>query len=230
MGVDIEIAQQHFDQLTFSFQIYFPAYSQVADICNSKENDEQNRIKTALQLLCLLLPAENKIVLEDLINLLHKASQKESTNKMTADTLATLFTPHLICPRKLQPEVLHQTAATMTRMISFMIQSGSSIFLVPEKLSIDIRAYFAEQKRRRETPEKVLDESVSDSTTANTVFTFVDRQKTAEDHVQTTTETELAGLYAHIQKMADSSQKKKLVKRFNKHNGQGKRTCMKPRH
>lgn len=206
--------------LTFSFQIYFPAYSQVAEICNSKENDEQTRIRNSLQLLCLLLPCENRTVLEHLIDLLHKASKMESHNKMTADTLATLFTPHLICPRKLQPEVLHHTAATMTRMISFMITCGSKIFLVPEKLSTDVRAYFVDQKRRRETPEKVLDESISDSV-ANTVFTFVDREKTAEAHVSNSTDTALAQLYAHIQTLPESSKKKKLIKQFNKQNGQG---------
>ncbi|CRK97579.1 CLUMA_CG010965, isoform A [Clunio marinus] len=208
------------NKCAFSFQTYFPAYSQVAEICNLKENDEQNRIMNSLQLLCLLLPYENRTVLESLIMLLHKASKMESHNKMTADTLATLFTPHLICPRKLPPEVLHQTAAAMTRMISFIISSGSSIFLVPEKLSTDIRAYFVEQKRRRETPEKVLDESISDSV-ANTVYTFVDREKTAEAHISNPTDTALAQLYAHIQSLPESSKKKKLIKQFNKQNGQG---------
>jgi Rho GTPase-activating protein 19 len=174
-----------------------------------------------LQLLCLLLPHENRIVLENLITLLHDASLMESYNKMTADTLATLFTPHLICPRKLQPEVLHQTAATMTRMISFMITNSSTIFLVPEKLSTDIRAYFVEQKRKRETPEKVLDESINSDSVANTVFTFVDREKTAEAHVSNPTDTALAQLYAHIQQLPESSKKKKLIKQFNKQNGQG---------
>lgn len=169
----------------------------------------------------MLLPLENRIVLESLITMLHKASLKESQNKMTADTLATLFTPHLICPRKLQPEILHQTAATMTRMISFMIHCGSSIFLVPEKLSTDIRAYFVEQKRRRDTPEKALDDSISDSV-ANTVFTFVDREKTAEAHASNTTDTALAHLYAYIQSLPESTKKKKLIKQFNKQNGQGK--------
>lgn len=106
-------------------------------------------------------------------------------------------------------------------MISFMITSGSTIFLVPEKLSADIRNYFSEQKRRRETPEKILDDSISDSV-ANTVFTFCDRQRTAEDHAAHTTDTALAQLYAHIQSLPESSKKKKLIKQFNKQNGQGK--------
>lgn len=202
-------------------QAYFPAYSQIADICNSKENDEKDRIKTSLQLLFLLLPRENRTILESLIILLHHASEMESYNKMNSDSLATLFTPHLVCPRKLPPEQLHTMAATMNRMISFMITNGSSIFLVPEKLSTDIKAYFVEEKRRKETPEKILDESVSDSV-ANTVFTFVDREKTNMENVQSTTDTALAQLYAHIQSLPESSKKKKLIKQFNKQNGQGK--------
>lgn len=160
-------------------------------------------------------------MLENLIRLLHKTSEMEAHNKMTSDTLSTLFTPHLICPKRLSPEVLHQTAATMTKMISFMITKGSSIFLVPEKLSTDIRAYFVEQKRRRETPERALDESVSDSV-ANTVFTFVDREKTAEAHTTNSTDTALAQLYAYISSLPESTKKKKLIKQFNKQNGQGK--------
>lgn len=154
--------------------------------------------------------------------MLKRASEMEAHNKMNADSLATLFTPHLVCPRKLAPELLHQTAASMTRMISFMITHCSTIFLVPETLATDIRAYFVEQKRRRETPEKILDESISDSV-ANTVFTFVDRQKTAEAHGQSTTDTALAQLYAHIQSLPESSKKKKLIKQFNKQNGHGKK-------
>jgi hypothetical protein len=149
----------------------------------------------------------------------------EAHNKMTSDTLATLFTPHLICPRKLSPEVLHQTAASMTRMISFMITNAPTIFLVPEKLATDIKAYLIEEKRRKETPDRILDESVSDSV-ANTVFTFCDRQKTAEAHgangQTSATDTALAQLYAHIQSLPESSKKKKLIKQFNKQNGQGK--------
>lgn len=174
-----------------------------------------------MQLLFLLLPIENRNILEKLIILLHKASTLEAFNKMNSDSLATLFTPHLVVPRKLSPEILHQTAANMTKMISFIITNGSKIFLVPEKLATDIKAYLIEEKRRKETPERILDESVSDSV-ANTVFTFIDREKTAEAHGQSTTDTALAQLYAHIQSLPESSKKKKLIKQFNKQNGQGK--------
>lgn len=195
------------------------------EICNLRENDGQAinefRILNSLQLLFLLLPKENQVVMEHLTNLLNKTSQLESQNKMNADTLATLFTPHLICPRKLSPEVLHQTAATMTSMISFIIRNNTNIFRVPEKLSTDIRAYFVEKRRKTMSPERILDESVSDSV-VNTVYTFVDREKTAEAHISSTTDTALAQLYAYIQSLPESSKKKKLIKQFNKENGHGK--------
>lgn len=55
----------------------------------------------------------------------------------------------------------------------------------------------------------------------NTIFSFVDREKTAKENVTNPTETALAQLYAHIQSMPESSKKRKLVKQFNKENGYG---------
>jgi hypothetical protein len=66
-----------------------------------------------------------------------------------------------------------------------------------------------------------LNESVCDGTAANTVFSFVDRERTALAHVTDPTEAALAQLYAHIQSLPESSKKKKLIKQFNKENGQG---------
>jgi len=54
-----------------------------------------------------------------------------------------------------------------------------------------------------------------------TVFTFVDRQLTAQANASNPTESALAQLYAHIQSLPDSDHKKRLVKQFNKENGQG---------
>lgn len=83
----------------------------LVEICNAKDKEQtsssytnEHRIKNSLQLLFLLLPKENQEILENLIILLHKTSELESKNKMNPDSLATLFTPHLICSRKLQPE------------------------------------------------------------------------------------------------------------------------------
>lgn len=68
------------------------------DLCTQKPNDD--RLLQALQLLFLLLPSENWKVLRDIMELLHLVASHENENKMSADNLATLFTPHLLCPRK----------------------------------------------------------------------------------------------------------------------------------
>lgn len=69
-------------------------------MCAGDIAEEHNRLQRALQLLLMLLPAENRSLLSDVLQLLHLAASHESTNKMSADNLATLFTPHLLCPRK----------------------------------------------------------------------------------------------------------------------------------
>ena len=67
-----------------------------------------------------------------------------------------------------------------------------------------------------------LNESMSDTTgTAHTVFSFVDHKLTAKANSTQDTQAALAQLYAHIQAMPESAKKRRLVKQFNKENGQG---------
>lgn len=54
---------------------------------------------------------------------------------------------------------------------------------------------------------------------AKTVFSFVDRERTAQENAEDATETALAQLYAHIQSLPESNKKKRLIKQFNKENG-----------
>lgn len=155
--------------------------------------------------------------------MLKETTKYESNNKMSAESLATLFTPHLICPRKLTPEALHSISQNLSGMISFMITKGEELQNIPPKLATDIRAYFLEQKRKKIlSPDvQLLDESVTSDSTANTVYTFIDREKTAEAHISNPTDTALAQLYAYIQTLPESSKKRKLIKQFNRENGQG---------
>lgn len=201
---------------------HYTAYQQIAELCKNLEPNEI-RILQAIQLLILLLPEKNRLLLKALLHLLNKTASFEKCNKMSADSLATLFTPHLICPKHLSPQDLHMISQSMKCVISLMISKVKHIFAIPVTLATDIRAYIMEQKRKQSlTPEIDLNESISDTTsTANTVFTFVDREKTAQAHISNPTETALAQLYAHIQSLPDSSKKRKLIKQFNKENGQG---------
>ncbi|XP_068147222.1 uncharacterized protein RhoGAP54D [Drosophila tropicalis] len=205
---------------------HYPAHLQIVPLCQvytcKVGTQEAEHLLSSMQLLLLLLPEEHRELLYHIIEMLHSVAKHENSNKMSAENLATLFTPHLICPRQLPPEVLHYTAKKMSSIVSYMIIRGLDIFQVPGKLATDIRAYFLERKRKKTmSPEQTLDESISDVSTVNTVYTFVDRAATAAATNTNNTDTELAQLYAHIQSLPESSKKRRLIKQFNKQNGQG---------
>lgn len=206
---------------------FYSAHCQIAEIHNSNQAEnsktKEARVLHSIQLLLLLLPSENRSLLQLLINMLNETTKYESSNKMSSESLATLFTPHLICPRKLSPEALHSISQNLSGLISFMIGKGEELQDIPTKLATDIYAYFVEQRRKKVlSPElQILDESVTSDSTVNTVYTFVDREKTAEAHNSNPTDTALAQLYAYIQTLPESSKKRKLIKQFNKENGQG---------
>lgn len=184
----------------------------------SSEQKEM-RLVTALQLLVLLLPENNRILLKKIIDLLHKVIQFENSNKMSAYSLATLFSPHLICPRKLSPELLHSTSQSMSNIIGFAIKTGDEIFQIPIRLALDIQAHFVDKQKKVIAPETAFNDSISGDSTAKTIYTFVDREKTAAAQESNTTNTALAELYAHIQSLPESSRKRKLIKQFNRENG-----------
>lgn len=213
----------------------YPAHLQIAPLCcgaygnnSSNKPPNQERLKreqhllNSMQLIMLLVPHDNREMLQHIVEMLHAVVKHEESNKMSAENLATLFAPHLICPRNMPPEALHYVARKMSGILAYMFAKGLDIFEVPPKLATDIRAYFLERKRKKTmSPEQTLDESISDISTVNTVYTFVDREKTAAAHNTNNTDTELAQLYAHIQSMPESSKKRRLIKQFNKQNGQG---------
>ncbi|KAF5302710.1 hypothetical protein FQR65_LT08452 [Abscondita terminalis] len=202
-------------------EAHYPAHCQIAELCGVYEKPTQEpKLLHALQLLLLLLPSENRILLKDVLELLNFTASYERCNKMSADSLATLFTPHLLCPRNLSPEGLHVNSQNLSGIVSFMITKSSELFKVPPKLAVDIKAYFTERDKRKLSP-KNFNESVSDNFAANTVYTFIDVERTTKENQLNPTETALAQLYAHIQSLPESSKKRKLVKQFNKENGHG---------
>ncbi|KAL6434929.1 hypothetical protein ACFW04_005237 [Cataglyphis niger] len=203
--------------------LHYPAHCQIAELCSLDVKTNDTRLLSSLQLLLLLLPSPNRILLKAILILLNKTASYEHSNKMNSDTLATLFTPHLLCPRKLSPEALHINSQNLSCLVAFMIRKGTELFEIPPKLATDIRAYWVEQERKLLSPKKTdLNESVQDTTgTAHTVFSFVDRKLTAKANSIQDTQAALAQLYAHIQAMPESAKKRRLVKQFNKENGQG---------
>ncbi|KAI8421889.1 hypothetical protein MSG28_009820 [Choristoneura fumiferana] len=97
-----------------------------------------------------------------------------------------------------------------------MIRLAPSLFRAPAQLVTDAAAYLSARESRQH-----LDESISDKTAANTVYTFVDRGRTAAENSSNPTDTALAQLYAHIQALPESTHKRRLIKHFNRQNGYG---------
>ena len=59
------------------------------------------------------------------------------------------------------------------------------------------------------------------SPVVNTIFSFVDRQRTKEVTSESTTDTALAELYAQVQAMPESAQKRRMISKLNDANGHG---------
>ncbi|KAJ8880528.1 hypothetical protein PR048_016998 [Dryococelus australis] len=192
---------------------HYPAYCHIAGKCHKKFHNRLLLQNSEQLLLLLLLPEENRALLRDLLRLLHLAASRPS-NKMAADTLATLFTPHLLCPRKLSPEEFHLSAQTMSRVVAFMIQQGPALFQIPAPLALDVRAYWLERHKRRLSQQ-------GDGAEASTVFSFVDRERSVENGDVNPTQVALAELYAHVQALPESGHKRRLLKQQNHHNGDG---------
>ena len=60
----------------------------------------ENRLIDALRLLLLLLPALDRCLARRLLLLLHRTSLLESSNRMSPSALSTMFSPHVMCPRR----------------------------------------------------------------------------------------------------------------------------------
>lgn len=162
-----------------------------------------------IQLILLLIPMKRRKFANDLLTLLNKIASKENlTNRMDAKSLATLFAPHLLCPKSMTPTDLQRYCTILTIQLEFMIKNVRSIFKTPIELTLDIR----KELERMNNPNVNNDEEDC----INTVVTFCDREATK---VQNQTEQHVAELYAHIQSMPETPAKKRLIKQFNRQNG-----------
>ena len=192
---------------------YYKAHCQVAQI---EESDE--RKLQCLQLLFLLIPEANYVLIRDLLKLLSLVVEQVAQNKMTAANLATVFATHILCPRKLAPDSLQENHQIFIKAVTFMIDNTEELFCMPPKLVKDVENFWSKNKDRDISALKAGPKS---SPVVNTIYSFVDQQRTKAAASQSTTEVAIAELYAQIQKMPESAQKKKLIRSFNDANGMG---------
>ncbi|KAL5022010.1 hypothetical protein ScPMuIL_001165 [Solemya velum] len=214
---------------------HFQAHLQVVGMMAAAQTDkdkiraEEKQLKT-LQLLLLLLPRENSLLLECLLDLLHKVT-KVSENMMTAHSLGTVFAPHLFVPRKMCAEDLHALSSTATKAAAFLIENAPELFKIPRELCLDVANFWREMENPHIMPEAPrldweninngvnLQKKCENIHPVNTVMAFADRKPSADYESSDETQQALAQLYAHVQSMPESAKKKKLLKQFQRSNG-----------
>ena len=98
-----------------------------------------------IQLLFQLIPPVHLALLKDLLLFLQAVAAKESENKMNSANLATMFSTHLLCPRKLSPEALQSQHQLLANVVAFMIEQAHRLFVLPKKLLLDIETYISKK-------------------------------------------------------------------------------------
>ncbi|XP_050740270.1 uncharacterized protein LOC127010358 isoform X1 [Eriocheir sinensis] len=201
---------------------HYPIHCRIAEMLQSHMSHDQKeavhaRQIKALRLLFLLLPPENYQLLHDLLILLHRVASHQKQNLMSAINLGTMFAPHILCPRKMTPNDLQYLSGSLSIAVAFMIEQVPHLFQVPLELEYDVRQYWSNKRRMNQQLSK---RSLTDAPT-NTIFTFIDRELTAQANDKDVTEVALAELYAYVQALPDSAKKRKLIKQFNTASGLG---------
>lgn len=219
---------------------YYSAHCQVPLLLREEMTVEEKmriRIKqiSALQLLFQLIPEVNYNLLKDLLMFLNRVSKYEKENKMSSSNLGTLFSTHILCPRKLSAETLQSNHQLLTKAVTFMIDQAENLFCLPPQLIVDIENFLSNRSSAGcQTPlakSRKLHLNCAaasgrrndraDSPIVNTIFTFIDREATQVATAQSSTDQALAELYAHVQSMPESAHKKRLVSKLNEANGKG---------
>jgi len=135
-----------------------------------------------LRLLLQLVPGPESRLLKDLLHMLHGTAARETENKMSSSSLATIFMTHLLCPRWLKPEELQTCYPILTSVTTFMVEHAQLLFIVPPKLVAGVE----EITKRRSSQGCVSLARQEDcpgvtSLIASTVFSFVDRESCLEE-------------------------------------------------
>jgi len=206
---------------------YYRAHCQVPlirkeDMTQEDDNQAVEKQVACVQLLFQLIPEVNLALLRDLLPFLSNVAMKEAENKMNSTNLGTLFSTHILCPRKLSPEVLQSNHQLLSKAVTFMIQHADKLFSLPDKITMDIHTYIS-RKDNMLTPKckKGRGLGCPDSPVVSTIFSFVDREASLRATHGNETDHALAQLYAHVQGMPESAHKRRLVGKLNDANGKG---------
>lgn len=205
------------------FELYYELALAIKKETPYDEVDTKNakRLKI-VQLLLHLMPELNRSFFMSLMALLNKVAQALEVTKMDERSLATIFGQHILCPRSWTPKQVQKNIEIITDAMEFLLLNYEKLFNGPTELVLD-----AKKKLRKRLGNSVSGDADSFSKSQadqleegdenNTVITFCQRKESQD----TITEQALAELYAQVQAMPETPQKKKLIKQFNRQNGFG---------
>lgn len=216
------------------FELHYELAMTIKKETDSDEINTKNakRLKI-IQLLLHLLPELNRNFFMSLMALLNRVAKAVDVTKMDERSLATIFGQHILCPRTWSPKQVQKNIEFITDAMEFLLLNYDELFSGPAELVADakikLKKYQSAQKkqlsnlsgggdsltfsgnnRKSDSPSEEGDEN-------NTVITFCQRK----DAQETTTDQALAELYAQVQAMPETPQKRKLIKQFNRQNGLG---------
>lgn len=182
------------------------------------ETKNAKRLKI-VQLLLHLLPDVNRRFFMSLMALLNRVAKSLEVTKMDERSLATIFGQHILCPRSWTPKQIQKNIDIITDAVEFLLLNYDKLFSGPVELVLDAR----KRLKKHQTSQKSLSQEGGDLNQEeerdenNTVITFCQRKSSHE----TITDQALAELYAQVQAMPETPQKKRLIKNFNRQNGFG---------
>lgn len=214
------------------FELHYELAVTIRKETDPDEVDAKNakRLKI-IQLLLHLMPELNRNFFMSLMALLNRVAKSVEVTKMDERSLATIFGQHILCPRTWSPKQVQKNIEFITDAMEFLLLNYDKLFNGPAELVADsknkLKKYQLAQKNQQGNfggdgdsisfSGSKADLESEEGDENNTVITFCQRKAAQE----TTTDQDIAELYAHIQAMPETPQKKKLIKRFNRQNGLG---------
>ncbi|XP_011610947.1 rho GTPase-activating protein 19 isoform X3 [Takifugu rubripes] len=206
---------------------HFHAHLKIADMMlldeqgNKTSVPNKERQMEALQLLLLLLPQANRLLLKLLLDLLHHTAKQQDKNKMSAFNLAIMFAPHVLWPRHMNAVDLKDNLDKLNNSMAFLIKHSHKLFKAPVYLCDYARLHYSGVKGQQVKDDSELlvasGSPVGHRVMKRTAGLGTGSQEQHQSPAQMYTEEALKELFRHVNhNMPDSAKKKKLVRQLVK--------------
>lgn len=177
---------------------HLDAYLQAADLSAAL------RMTQCLQLLTLMLPPHNRVVLQHLLELLSSVASYEESSRMDAHNLALVFAPTLFWSSKTEP-IPPLSLQKLSTLLKHLIENHTEAFEVPSEVHVVAERYC---KKTRSGEADIPFDMYRTSCQRMDVGSF------HEEGMQNA-DAEVKALRAYVEKMPDGPQKAHFMKRFD---------------